>query len=125
MLFPTISFAVFFAVVFPITWLLNSHNTWKKWFLVAASYFFYACWRGEFMFLLAGSSVGNFLVALWLGKLPDGPARRAVLWGAVAANLALLGVFKYYDFFAASLIDALASMWIIVNVPFIEMALPV
>ena len=42
MLFPTISFAAFFAVVFPITWLLNDRNTWKKWFLVAASYFFYA-----------------------------------------------------------------------------------
>ncbi len=47
------------------------------------------------------------------------------MWLAVAANLAVLGVFKYYDFFAASLIDALASVWIIVNVPFIEMALPV
>jgi len=40
MLFPTISFAVFFAVVFPITWALNSFNTAKKWFLVAASYYF-------------------------------------------------------------------------------------
>ena len=125
MLFPTISFAVFFAVVFPITWLLNSHNTWKKWFLVAASYYFYSFWRIEFTALLFGSSLGNYLVALWLGRLPDGPLRRAVLWGAVAANLALLGVFKYYDFFAASLIDALASVWIIVNVPFLEMALPV
>jgi len=35
MLFPTIEFAVFFAVVFPVTWLLNAHNTWKKVFLVA------------------------------------------------------------------------------------------
>jgi hypothetical protein len=45
MLFPTIGFAVFFAIVFPVTWLLNAHNTWKKVFLVAASYYFYAAWR--------------------------------------------------------------------------------
>ena len=42
MLFPTIEFALFFAVVFPLTWLLNELNTAKKWFLVAASYVFYA-----------------------------------------------------------------------------------
>src|SRR5262252_7232894 len=106
MLFPTINFAVFFAVVFPVTWSLNSFNTWKKWFLVAASYYFYAFWRVEFTLLLAASSVGNYFAALWIGQLSDGRLRRAVLWFAVVANLGVLGYFKYYDFFAASLIDA-------------------
>jgi alginate O-acetyltransferase complex protein AlgI len=125
MLFPTISFAVFFAVVFPITWSLNSRNTWKKWFLVAASYYFYAFWRVEFTLLLAASSVGNYLVGLWLGALADGRARRLVLWLAVAANLSVLGFFKYWDFFAAQLINLAGMFGIVGNVPFIEMALPV
>jgi len=125
MLFPTISFAVFFAVVFPITWALNSRNTWKKWFLVAASYYFYAFWRVEFTLLLAASSVGNYLLALWLGALPDGRARRLVLWFAIAANLSVLGFFKYWDFFAAQLINLAGMFGIVGNVPFIEMALPV
>ena len=90
MLFPTISFAVFFAVVFPITWALNSRNTCKKWFLVAASYYFYAFWRVEFTLLLAASSVGNYAIALLLGALPDGRARKLVLWLAVVANLSVL-----------------------------------
>src|SRR5499427_8468563 len=125
MLFPTINFAVFFAVVYPITWSLNSRNTWKKWFLVAASYYFYAFWRVEFTLVLAASSVGNYLIALWLGALPDGRARRLVLWLAVAANLAVLGFFKYWDFFAAQLINLAGVFGIVGNVPFIEMALPV
>jgi alginate O-acetyltransferase complex protein AlgI len=125
MLFPTISFAVFFAVVFPITWALNARNTWKKWFLVAASYYFYAFWRVEFTLLLAASSVGNYLVALWLGQLPDGRTRRLVLWLAIAANLSVLGFFKYWNFFAASLIDLSAALGVIGNVPFLELALPV
>ena len=125
MLFPTISFAVFFAVVFPITWGLNSRNTWKKWFLVAASYYFYAFWRVEFTVLLAASSVGNYLVALLLGALPDGRARRLVLWLAVAANLSVLGFFKYWDFFAAQLINLAAVFGVVGNVPFVEVALPV
>ena len=125
MLFPTISFAVFFAVVFPITWALNSHNAWKKWFLVAASYYFYAFWRIEFTLLLFASSVGNYLIALWLGALPDGRVRKLVLWLAIAANLSVLGFFKYWDFFAAQLTDLSAMLGIVGNVPFIEMALPV
>jgi D-alanyl-lipoteichoic acid acyltransferase DltB (MBOAT superfamily) len=125
MLFPTISFAVFFAVVFPVTWLLNSRNTLKKWFLVAASYYFYAFWRPEFMLLLAASSVGNWLAALAIGMLPDGRARRLVFWLAVAANLSVLGFFKYWDFFAASLIDLSAALGVGGNVPFVEVALPV
>jgi D-alanyl-lipoteichoic acid acyltransferase DltB (MBOAT superfamily) len=125
MLFPTISFAVFFAVVFPITWLLNSRNTLKKWFLVAASYYFYAFWRPEFTLLLFASSVGNYLAALALGALSDGRARRVVLWLAVAANLSVLGFFKYWDFFAASLIDLSAALGVGGNVPFVEVALPV
>jgi D-alanyl-lipoteichoic acid acyltransferase DltB (MBOAT superfamily) len=104
---------------------LNSRNTWKKWFLVAASYYFYAFWRVEFTLLLAASSVGNYLVALWLGALPDGRARRLVLCLAIAANLSALGFFKYWDFFAAQLINLAAMFGVVGNVPFVEMALPV
>ena len=52
MLFPTIEFAIFFALVFPVTWLLNDHNAAKKWFLVAVSYLFYAFWRADFTLIL-------------------------------------------------------------------------
>ena len=102
MLFPTIEFAIFFALVFPLTWLLNDHNTAKKWFLVAASYFFYAAWRADFTLILLTSSVVNFCLALVLGRLPDGAARASVLWLGVVLNLSVLGAFKYYNFFAAS-----------------------
>jgi len=82
MLFPTIEFALFFAVVFPFTWLLNELNTLKKCFLVAASYFFYAAWRADFTLILATSSVVNFGLALWMFMLwrqyKSAWARRAV-----------------------------------------------
>ena len=93
MLFPTIGFAVFFAVVFPITWLLNAHNTWKKVFLVAASYYFYAAWRPEFTLLLLVSSVFNYVAALLIDHFKHRAQRLTVLWIAVAANLGLLGYF--------------------------------
>lgn len=125
MLFPTIEFAVFFALVFPITWLLNAHNTWKKLFLVAASYYFYAFWRVEFTLLLFLSSLINYLLALGLGQLRDGTPRLILFWLAVAANLGVLGYFKYYNFFAAQFVNAMDTAGIRVEVRFIEVALPV
>jgi D-alanyl-lipoteichoic acid acyltransferase DltB (MBOAT superfamily) len=125
MLFPTIDFALFFAVVFPITWLLNGYNTWKKCFLVAASYFFYAFWRLDFTLLLFASSLGNYLMALALGRLKDGAARRTLFWAAIAGNLGLLGYFKYYNFFVASFVNALEAIGFKVEIGFIEVALPI
>src|SRR5882672_3419976 len=125
MLFPTIEFAIFFAIVFPVTWLLNDHNTAKKWFLVAVSYFFYAFWRADFTLILLTSSVVNFGLALVLGRLPDGPARSAVLWLGVIFNLSVLGAFKYYNFFAASAMNLASSLGWTIDIPFFEVGLPI
>src|SRR4029077_18472724 len=125
MLFPTIEFAVFFAVVFPVTWLLNAHNTWKKAFLVAASYYFYAAWRPEFTLLLLVSSLFNYFAALAIDRFKYRAQRLTVLWLACAANLGLLGYFKYYNFFAASLIIAFAAVGVRLDIGFIEVALPI
>ena len=125
MLFPTIDFAVFFAIVFPVTWFLNRLNSCKKWFLVAASYYFYAYWKIEYVPLLFCSSVGNFLIALLLGKLRDGSSRTAVLWFGVAANLGVLAYFKYYNFFLLTLTDLFEALRLEVSLPFAEVALPI
>jgi alginate O-acetyltransferase complex protein AlgI len=125
MLFPTIEFALFFAVVFPFTWLLNELNTLKKCFLVAASYFFYAAWRADFTLILLTSSVVNFGLALWLGRLPDGRGRLAALWLAIAFNLGVLCAFKYYNFFVAQVMNLASSLGFELSIPFFEVGLPI
>ena len=54
MLFPTIDFAIFFALVFVAHWLLNPGSKQWKLFMIAASYVFYGWWDWRFVFLLAG-----------------------------------------------------------------------
>jgi alginate O-acetyltransferase complex protein AlgI len=125
MLFPTIEFAIFFALVFPVTWLLNDRNTAKKWFLVAVSYLFYAFWRADFTLILLMSSTVNFGLALLLGRAAEGPARLALLWLGVSFNLGVLGVFKYYNFFAASAMNLAAGLGWDVQIPFFEVGLPI
>ena len=66
--------------------------------LTLASLFFYGWWNPRHLPLIAGSIVFNFAVAAALRR---GAGGRMLAFG-VAANLALLGVFKYADFFLAN-----------------------
>jgi alginate O-acetyltransferase complex protein AlgI len=71
-------------------------GTWAVASLVGASLFFYAYWSVPFMFLLLGQIGVNYWFA---GRIQAAPDRRGLLWAAVTFNLALLGYFKYRNFF--------------------------
>jgi alginate O-acetyltransferase complex protein AlgI len=64
--------------------------------LVLLSLIFYAYWNPPFVLLLAGSIAGNWLAARYYALTKNG----AVIVAAIVANLAILGVFKYANFFA-------------------------
>ncbi len=66
--------------------------------LLCCSLVFYAWWKPVFVTLLIASILANF----WLGKRVA-LRRRAWLVAGLASNLALLGFFKYANFFAAML----------------------
>ncbi len=76
----------------------------RRWLLVAASLVFYGYWEIRLVPLLVCSVSGNWLLA-WMATRARGGVewRRRLPWIGVAFNLAVLGVFKYTDFFAASL----------------------
>ncbi|MFQ5954347.1 MAG: MBOAT family O-acyltransferase, partial [Kiloniellales bacterium] len=76
----------------------------RRWLLVVASLLFYGYWEIRLVPLLVGSVVGNWLVA-YLATRPQAGIewRHRLPWLGVALNLAVLGVFKYADFFADSL----------------------
>ncbi|MFZ3324081.1 MAG: MBOAT family protein [Usitatibacter sp.] len=71
-------------------------NLW----LVAASFFFYAWWRVEFVWLLAVSIAVNFTVGRAIvHRAVQGRPTKALLVGGIAFDLLLLGYFKYANFF--------------------------
>ena len=57
LLFPTVTFALFFPPVLLASWLLAPRPLRWKLFLLAASYVFYAWWDWRFCFLIAASTV--------------------------------------------------------------------
>ena len=102
MLFPTATFAIFFLVVLPLSWLLMPRGERWRVFIVAASFVFYAGWDWRFCFLLAFSIVWNQVFALVISSRPTPRSRKMYLAVGLAGDLGLLGYFKYYDFFVTS-----------------------
>lgn len=125
MLFPTIQFAAFFTVVFVGNWLLMQHPVRWRWFILAASYFFYGYWDWRFVFLLGGCTLANQFFATRIGRTGSSGRRRALLVGALAVDLGVLGFFKYYGFFLTSVTDGLGRLGLRVDPPLLEIVLPV
>lgn len=128
MQFPTLTFALFFLVVFSVSWALVRHDWGRKVFLLGASYLFYACADWSLGFLLAGSSLVNWLGARGLAAArrdgrPD-RARRILVLG-VLVNLGLLGFFKYTGFGIRGLNSLLELLGTGLSLPYLAVILPV
>ncbi len=100
MLFPTLTFGLFFLIVYVIAWALKASNEWRKIFLLIASWFFYGAWDWRFVALLILSGFLNWGAArLIIAYQDDQKRRKLFLVLGVIANLSILGWFKYYGFF--------------------------
>ena len=125
MLFPTVDFAIFFVLVFVGHWLLNHLAQPWKWFMIAASYVFYAWWDWRFVLLLVGISVLAQLGAIAVSKTRTPRARLVVNGIAVTLLLLPLAFFKYYGFFAVNVTNTLTSFGMDSSIPLIQVVLPV
>src|SRR5258708_11614713 len=97
MVFNSLTFVVFFAVVLilhnlPLSWSVKKIN------LLVASYLFYAAWNPPFVLLLWASTVVDWLVARQIHRQETHSVRKAWLIVSLVVNLGFLGFFKYGNF---------------------------
>ena len=72
MLFNSVDFGVFLAVVFLLYWFVaNKSLKIQNLLLLAASYFFYACWDWRFLFLLLFSTLLDYFTGLKMSASPE------------------------------------------------------
>lgn len=98
MVFNSLTFLVFFAVVLALYYLVPMTWTGKKVVLLVASYVFYAAWNPPFVLLLIGSTIIDWLVAKRLAASQRPSVRKALLLVSLAFNLGVLAFFKYGGF---------------------------
>ncbi len=126
MLFNSIGFAIFLPIVFFLYWFVMKKPLWiQNGLLLISSYFFYACWDYRFMFLLIFSTLLDFFTAIKMYDAQNQNRRKFWFWLSVIINLGFLGIFKYYNFFATSFVEALSKVGIKSNLWTIQVILPV
>ena len=100
MLFDSAAYILFLILVVLIYWRLPFRK--QNYMLLAASYFFYGWWDWRFLFLMAGSTLVDYLVARKIASASDERTRRYLLYFSLILNFSFLGVFKYFNFFVDS-----------------------
>jgi len=102
-LFNTATFFIFFAAVLMLYRSLPHRG--QNWMLLVASYVFYGWWDWRFLSLLAFSTVLDWKFGLMIEAARErgepGASKRSVT-ASVITNLAILGAFKYFNFFVDS-----------------------
>lgn len=93
----------------------------RLWLLTLSSYVFYAFWDWRFCGLLLLSSATSFVAAIAIERTDDPRRRRRWLVGSIVLDLAILGFFKYFDFFVTSLGAILPGS----SLPLLHVVLPV
>jgi alginate O-acetyltransferase complex protein AlgI len=123
-LFNSLTFIVFFAIVLALH---NSPLSWrtKKTNLLIASYLFYAAWNPPFVILLWLSTFVDWHIAKRLFAEQSMHRRRMLLAISVLVNLGLLGYFKYGGFLLDNFIALSSAVGIDYQPPDWSIVLPV
>jgi len=107
MLFNSIEFAIFLPIVFLLYWFVfNRKLKLQNLFIVVVSYIFYGWWDWRFLFLIAFTSLCSWGSGLLIQQNNNSQQKKKCITICnIVLNLLILGVFKYYDFFASSFAD--------------------
>jgi alginate O-acetyltransferase complex protein AlgI len=124
LVFNSLTFVVFFAIVLALHRLPFSWTT-KKLNLLVASYVFYAAWNPPFVILLWISTMIDWVVARRVFEANGRGRRRAWLLVSLAANLGFLGFFKYGEFLLGNWQMLMAAAGVAYVPPAWDIVLPV
>ncbi len=126
MLFNSIHFLVFFPVVLLLYFVAPKKLRCPV--LLLASYYFYMSWNPKYALLIAFSTVSTFVAGLMMKRAIKQERRKvkiAVLATTITINLAILFLYKYFDFAIDNINLVLQRFHIeIINNPF-DLLLPV
>jgi alginate O-acetyltransferase complex protein AlgI len=117
MLFSSIIFIFYFLPVFLLGYYLSG---WRTAALLTGSVVFYVWGEGAYVLLLGALILANWGASQAIERTEAVGARRAILIGIIALDLAVLGFFKYAGFLAHNLNALVPAL----TLPEIKIALP-
>lgn len=90
-----------------------------------ASYYFYMNWEPQYALLLLASTGITWLAGLGIGRFAGRSPKRLCLVASLVLNLAILFLFKYYNFLAENIVSAMHYYGLAIDLPDFKLLLPV
>lgn len=110
MLFNSYVFVGFFLLVYALYLIVQRHHRTQNTLLLLASAWFYGYWNKWFLFLILFTCINDYTAALWIDRSTSARKRKRILIAAISIDLAVLGFFKYFNFFADTATHILGSI---------------
>ena len=124
MIFNSLTFLIFFAIVVAVYYLPWSW-TQRKVILLLASYLFYAAWNPPFVLLLMASTVIDWIVARRMAATGNATRRKALLLVSLLFNLGVLAFFKYGGFLLDNFVQLAGALGVHYRPPAWDIVLPI
>src|SRR5215475_6202492 len=122
-------FAFFVLLAFAIVAVaVTARSEIRKLIILGSSFVFYGWWDWRFLGLVLVSTTIDFLAGLLIESTRQNTDQSTAKLGlsvAVAANLLILGVFKYFDFFSLNIATAFAQIGVRIDPVLLHIALPI
>ncbi|PHR94612.1 MAG: membrane-bound O-acyltransferase family protein [Blastopirellula sp.] len=123
MLFNSPEFGIFLVCILA-AYYISTHRV-QNIVLLAGSYIFYGWWDWRFLGLILISTIVDFLIGICIESVSSSRAKFRLIISSLIVNLGILGVFKYYNFFASSLDSLLLDLGFNSDIPYLNVVLPV
>jgi alginate O-acetyltransferase complex protein AlgI len=122
-LFNSFQFLSFFVLVWAL--FLVTRGTPRRVILLIASYYFYMCWSTRYIFVIWAITLIDFVAGLQIEKTELAGRRKLFLGLSLFCNLALLVIFKYFNFLTGSVHSAAHLFGLRYDQPLLSIILPV
>ena len=122
MIFNSIHFILFFPIITIFYFLLPHKYRWMH--LLVASCIFYMYFIPIYILILFVTIIIDYIAGILIGGA-EGKKRKWFLYLSIAANVGILSVFKYYNFFVGNINFLLHTANIPNAIPLLKMILPI
>ena len=123
MLFNSFEFLIFFPIVVGLYYILPHTKRWIL--LLLSSYYFYMCWKPEYVILILLSTIVDYYCAKIIYRSKKERVKKSFLMVSMLSNLSVLVFFKYFNFFGETAMAMCSSFNIFIGFEPFDYLLPV
>ncbi|MEJ8755576.1 MBOAT family O-acyltransferase [Pontibacter sp. H259] len=123
MLFNSIEFLIFFPVVTLLYFLLPHRFRWML--LLAASCFFYMFFKAVYILILFFTIIIDYIAGICIEQSSTPKRKKWFLVASIVANVGVLAIFKYYNFFNDNITSLGEWLGFENNIPYLTILLPI